>query len=65
MLAFEAELDGAPCPGGTGLWDGAARVRWALGSGWSVAAGLRHLRGGVDNDETYNVVSATSARFAC
>jgi hypothetical protein len=61
---FEAELDGAPGPGGTGLWDGAARVRRALGPGWSVAAGLRHLRGGVDNDELYNVVSATSATLS-
>lgn len=61
---FEAELDGAPGPGGTGLWDGAARVRWALGPGWSVAAGLRHLRGGVDNDELYNIVSATSATLS-
>jgi hypothetical protein len=61
---FEAELDGAPGPGGTGLWDGAARVRWAIGPGWSVAAGLRHLRGGVDNDELYNVVSATTATLS-
>jgi hypothetical protein len=61
---FEAELDGAPGPGGSGLWDGAARVRWALGPGWSVAAGLRHLRGGVDNDELYNSVSATSATLS-
>jgi hypothetical protein len=58
---FEAELDGAPGPGGTGLWDTAARLRWAAGPGWSIAAGLRHLRGGVDNDELYNVVAATSA----
>ncbi|MCA3177398.1 MAG: hypothetical protein O9345_18385 [Burkholderiaceae bacterium] len=61
---FEAELDGAPGPGGTGLWDSAARVRWALAPGWSVAAGLRHLRGGVDNDELYNVVSTTSATLS-
>jgi hypothetical protein len=65
---FEAELDGAPGPGGAGLWDGAARLRWSPTASWSFAAGLRHLRGGVDNDEIYNSVSVTaatlSARFA-
>jgi hypothetical protein len=59
--AFEAELDGAPGPGGAGLWDGAARLRWSPGAAWSFAAGLRHLRGGVNTDEIYNSVSATSA----
>jgi hypothetical protein len=57
----EAEVDGAPGPGGTGLWDVAARVRWAPGPGASFAVGLRHLRGGVDNDTLYNVVAATAA----
>lgn len=56
----EADLDGAPGPGGSGLWDLGARLRWAPAPGWSVAAGVRHLRGGVDNDELHNLVSATS-----
>lgn len=63
-FAIEAELDGAPGPNGAGLWDGAARIRWALGPGWSVAAGLRHLRGGIDNDELYSIVSGTSATLS-
>ena len=57
---FEAELDGAPGPRGSGLLDGAARVRYDLTPAWSLAAGLRHLRGGVDNDELYNSVSSTA-----
>ncbi len=63
-LTFEADLDGAPGPGGSGLWDLGARLRWTLGPGWSVAAGLRHLRGGVDNDELYNRVAATSGTLS-
>jgi hypothetical protein len=66
--AFEADLDGAPGPNGAGLWDLGARVRYALGPSVSVAAGLRHLRGGVDNDELLNEVESTaftlSARYA-
>lgn len=65
---FEAELDGAPGPNGAGLWDLGARARYALGPSVSVAAGLRHLRGGVDNDELLNKVESTaftlSARYA-
>ncbi len=65
---FEADLDGAPGPGGSGLWDIGARVRWQASPQWSVAGGLRLLRGGVDNDELYNKVSSNavtlSARYA-
>lgn len=57
---FEAELDGAPGPRGSGLLDGVARVRYDLTPAWSLAAGLRHLRGGVDTDELYNSVSSTA-----
>lgn len=57
----EAELDGAPGPNGAGFWDGALRLRRDIAPGWSVAAGVRHLRGGVDNDEVMNRVAATSA----
>jgi hypothetical protein len=65
---FEADLDGAPGPNGAGLWDLAARLRYAITPSVSVAAGVRHLRGGVDNDELLNKVEATSftlsARYA-
>ena len=61
---FEADLDGAPGPGGTGLWDLGARLRWSPGAAWSLAAGVRHLRGGVDTDELYNMVTATSATLS-
>lgn len=57
---FEAELDGAPGPRGSGLLDGVARVRYDLTPAWSFAAGLRYLRGGVDTDELYNSVSSTA-----
>jgi len=57
---FEAELDGAPGPRGSGLLDGVARVRYDLTPAWSLSAGLRHLRGGVDTDELYNSVSSTA-----
>ena len=60
----EAELDGAPGPNGAGFWDGALRLRRDLAPGWSVAAGVRHLRGGVDNDEVLNRVAATSATLS-
>ena len=63
-LTFEADLDGAPGPGGSGLWDLGARLRWTSGASWSIAAGVRHLRGGVDNDELYNTVSATSGTLS-
>ena len=63
-LTFEADLDGAPGPGGSGLWDLGARLRWTPGAHWSVAAGLRHLRGGVDNDELHNMVAATSGTLS-
>jgi hypothetical protein len=43
-------------------------VRWQASPQWSVAGGLRLLRGGVDNDELYNRVSSNavtlSARYA-
>jgi hypothetical protein len=61
---FEADLDGAAGPGGTGLWDLGARLRRDAAPGWSVAAGVRHLRGGVDNDELYNIVAATSVTLS-
>jgi hypothetical protein len=65
---FETDLDGAPGPGGSGLWDIGARLRWQASPQWSVAGGLRLLRGGVDNDELHNIVSSNavtlSARYA-
>jgi hypothetical protein len=61
---FEADLDGAPGPGGSGLWDIGARVRWQASPQWSVAGGLRLLRGGVDNDELYNRVSSNAVTLS-
>jgi hypothetical protein len=58
---FEAEADAFPAPGGGGLFDGTARLRWQATRTVSVAAGVRHIEGGAVDPEFYNYLRSTAA----
>lgn len=59
-LALEGEFDAFPAPGGGGLFDGTARVRYALDRGTSLSIGVRHIEGGAVDPQLYNYLRATA-----
>ena len=58
---FIADAEAFPAPGGGGLFDGSARLEWALTPAFGLTAGLRYQAGAAVDPEIYNSLRQTAA----
>ncbi|MCA2971733.1 MAG: hypothetical protein INH43_24725, partial [Acidobacteriaceae bacterium] len=62
--AVEGEFDGFPAPGGGGLFDGTARLTYAVSRSVTIVGGARYIVGAAVDPSIYNSLSTVSATIA-